>query len=104
MRPPLRLTLPEMVDAVRAGARQCNCCRRGRTERPAVYSQRKPLRDSLKSGYRIELQGAVEESANSQTSINAKMPAMVLVIVLLLMVQLLNQKPGYKDPALNFVI
>jgi multidrug efflux pump subunit AcrB len=54
----------------------------------AVYSQLKPLRDSLKSGYRIELQGAVEESAKSQESINAKMPAMLLVIVLLLMVQL----------------
>jgi len=54
----------------------------------AVYSQLKPLRDSLTSGYRIELQGAVEESAKSQESINAKMPAMVLVIVLLLMVQL----------------
>jgi multidrug efflux pump subunit AcrB len=54
----------------------------------AVYSQLTPLRDSLKSGYRIELQGAVEESAKSQASINAKMPAMVLVIVLLLMVQL----------------
>jgi hypothetical protein len=39
-------------------------------------------------GYRIELQGAVEESAKSQASINAKMPAMLVVIVLLLMIQL----------------
>jgi multidrug efflux pump subunit AcrB len=48
----------------------------------------KSLRDSLQSGYRIELQGAVEESAKSQTSINEKMPAMLLTVLLLLMVQL----------------
>ena len=34
------------------------------------------------------MQGAVEELATSQTSINEKMPAMLLVILLLLMVQL----------------
>lgn len=54
----------------------------------AVFAKLKPLRDSLSSGYRIEMQGAVEESAKSQTSINEKMPAMLLVILLLLMVQL----------------
>jgi multidrug efflux pump subunit AcrB len=54
----------------------------------AVYAKLKPLRDALTSGYRIELQGAVEESAKSQDSINAKMPVMLLVILLLLMVQL----------------
>ena len=54
----------------------------------AVYAKLAPLRESLPVGYRIELQGAVEESAKSQASINAKMPAMLLVIVLLLMVQL----------------
>ena len=53
-----------------------------------VYAALKPLRDGLPAGYRIELQGAVEESATSQASINAKMPAMLLVILLLLMVQL----------------
>jgi multidrug efflux pump subunit AcrB len=46
------------------------------------------LRDSLPADYRIEMQGAVEESAKNQTSINEKMPAMLLVILLLLMVQL----------------
>jgi multidrug efflux pump subunit AcrB len=54
----------------------------------AVFAKLKPLRDALPMGYRIELQGAVEESAKSQGSINQKMPAMLLAIVLLLMVQL----------------
>ena len=54
----------------------------------AVFAKLKPLRDALPAGYRIELQGAVEESATSQTSINEKMPVMLLVILLLLMVQL----------------
>lgn len=54
----------------------------------AVYAQLKPLIDSLPLGYSIEPQGAVEESQISQASINAMMPAMVLVILLLLMIQL----------------
>jgi multidrug efflux pump subunit AcrB len=54
----------------------------------AVFAKLKPLRDALPPDYRIELQGAVEESAKSQTSINEKMPIMVLVILVLLMVQL----------------
>jgi multidrug efflux pump subunit AcrB len=54
----------------------------------AVFAKLKPLRDALPAGYRIELQGAVEESAKSQTSINEKMPVMLLVVLLLLMVQL----------------
>jgi len=54
----------------------------------AVLAKLKPLLDRLSADYRIELQGAVEESAKSQTSINEKMPVMLLVILLLLMVQL----------------
>jgi multidrug efflux pump subunit AcrB len=54
----------------------------------AVFARLKPLRDALPADYRIELQGAVEESAKSQASINEKMPVMLLVILLLLMVQL----------------
>jgi multidrug efflux pump len=54
----------------------------------AVFAKLKPLRDALPAGYRIELQGAVEESAKSQASINEKMPVMLLAILLLLMVQL----------------
>jgi multidrug efflux pump subunit AcrB len=54
----------------------------------AIFAQLQPLRDALPFGYRIEMQGAVEESAISQDSINAKMPVMWLVIILLLMIQL----------------
>jgi multidrug efflux pump subunit AcrB len=54
----------------------------------AVFAKLKPLRDELPANYRIELQGAVEEAAISQDSINEKIPAMVLVILLLLMIQL----------------
>jgi multidrug efflux pump len=54
----------------------------------AIFAQLQPLRAGLSPDYRIEMQGAVEESAKSQTSINEKMPAMLLVILLLLMIQL----------------
>jgi multidrug efflux pump subunit AcrB len=54
----------------------------------AVLAQLKPLRDRPSADYLIEMQGAVEESAKSQSSINEKMPAMLLVILLLLMIQL----------------
>jgi multidrug efflux pump subunit AcrB len=54
----------------------------------AIYSQLAGLRAALPVGYRLEMQGAVEESATSQGSINAKMPVMLLAIVLLLMIQL----------------
>jgi multidrug efflux pump subunit AcrB len=53
-----------------------------------VFAKLEPLRARLPADYRIELQGAVEESAKGQTSINEKMPVMFLVILLLLMVQL----------------
>jgi multidrug efflux pump subunit AcrB len=46
------------------------------------------LRNSLPLGYRIEMQGAVEESAKGQASIAAKVPVLVIAILLLLMVQL----------------
>jgi multidrug efflux pump len=54
----------------------------------AVFTMLKPLRDALSADYLVELQGAVEESAKSQASINEKMPAMLLVVLLLLMIQL----------------
>jgi multidrug efflux pump subunit AcrB len=54
----------------------------------AVFAKLQALRDGLAPGYRVELQGAVEESATSQDSINEKMPVMLLVVLLLLMVQL----------------
>ncbi len=53
-----------------------------------IYAELQPLRDALSLDYQVEMQGAVEESEISQSSINAKMPAMLLFIVLLLMIQL----------------
>lgn len=53
-----------------------------------MYADMKPLRDSLPAGYNIEIQGGAEDSAESQASIAAKAPVMLLVIVLLLMAQL----------------
>jgi len=54
----------------------------------AIYDRLAPLRNSLPLGYRIEMQGAVEESAKGQTSIAAKVPVLVIAVLLLLMVQL----------------
>ena len=54
----------------------------------AIYKQLEPLRKTLPLGYRIEMQGAVEESATAQASIAAKIPVLVITILLLLMVQL----------------
>ena len=53
-----------------------------------IYKQLEPLRNSLPLGYRIEMQGAVEESAKSQASIAAKAPILAIAILILLMVQL----------------
>ncbi len=54
----------------------------------SVFNDLKPLRDGLAPGYKIEIQGGVEESATSQASIAAKVPVMLIIIVLLLMIQL----------------
>jgi multidrug efflux pump subunit AcrB len=54
----------------------------------AIFAKLAPLRAELPVGYRIELQGAVEEASKSQTSINEKMPIMLMVILVLLMIQL----------------
>lgn len=53
-----------------------------------LFNGLKPLRDSLAPGYKVEIQGGAEDAAESQASIAAKAPIMLLVIVLLLMVQL----------------
>ncbi len=53
-----------------------------------LYAELKPLRDGLAPGYKVEIQGGAEDAAESQASIAAKAPVMLLVIVLLLMVQL----------------
>jgi multidrug efflux pump subunit AcrB len=54
----------------------------------AIYKQLDPLRNSLALGYRIEMQGAVEESAKGQDSITAKAPILFIAVLLLLMIQL----------------
>ena len=53
-----------------------------------LYAGMQDLRDRLPAGYRIEVQGSAEDSAESQASIAAKAPVMLLVIVVLLMAQL----------------
>lgn len=52
------------------------------------YNSIADLRASLPAGYKIEIQGGAEDSAESQASIAAKAPIMLLVILVLLMVQL----------------
>ncbi|MFZ1106103.1 MAG: efflux RND transporter permease subunit [Hyphomicrobiaceae bacterium] len=54
----------------------------------AIFARLSALRAALPIGYRIELQGAVEEASKSQASINEKMPIMLMVILVLLMIQL----------------
>ena len=46
------------------------------------------LRAGLPDGYRIEMGGAIEESAKGQGSINKMMPLMLLIMVTVLMLQL----------------
>jgi multidrug efflux pump subunit AcrB len=54
----------------------------------AIDRKLESLRASLPVGYRIEVGGPVEENAKGQTSINAQMPIMVIVVLTLLMIQL----------------
>jgi len=70
----VRATLPDDVQANDVTAK--------------LYADMKPLRDSLPAGYKIEVQGGTEDAAESQASIAAKAPIMLLVIVVLLMIQL----------------
>jgi len=53
-----------------------------------IYKKLDGLRASLPVGYRIEVGGPVEESAKGQSSINAQMPIMAIVVLTLLMIQL----------------
>jgi multidrug efflux pump len=54
----------------------------------AIEKKLNALRASLPVGYRIEVGGPVEESGKGQTSINAQMPIMAIVVLTLLMIQL----------------
>jgi multidrug efflux pump len=56
----------------------------------AVSKALEPIRTTLKSGYRIELGGAIEESAKGNASIFKLFPVMGLVMMTLLMIQLQN--------------
>jgi multidrug efflux pump subunit AcrB len=47
-----------------------------------------PLRKQLPVGYRIEIGGSVEQNGKAQASINAQMPALVVAVLVLLMIQL----------------
>lgn len=59
---------------------------------PVVTAQINPqldlIRATLPDGYRIDVGGAVEESAKGQNSINAMMPVMMMIMVTTLMIQL----------------
>jgi multidrug efflux pump len=48
----------------------------------------KPIRDSMRPGYRIEVAGAVEESSKGQGSIAAGLPVALFIMFTLLMLQL----------------
>lgn len=65
---------------------------RGNVQAPTVVAEIEsvlgPLRAKLPTGYRIEVGGAVEESAKGQASIMAVMPAMIVIMLTVLMVQL----------------
>lgn len=63
---------------------------------PDVTAALKPKMDqlaiSLPLGYGIEVGGATESSAKAQHSVNAVMPATIIVVLLLLMIQLQDMK------------
>ena len=54
----------------------------------AIWARLKPIRDSLEPGYRMEMGGAIEESAKGNASIFVLFPLMVVVMLTLLMIQL----------------
>jgi multidrug efflux pump len=64
----------------------------GHIQAPVVSNQidpaLDPIRAQLPTGYRIEVGGAIEESARGQESVNAVMPVMLLTVVTLLMLHL----------------
>jgi multidrug efflux pump len=54
----------------------------------AIDKKLDAIRHALPVGYRIEVGGPVEENAKGQSSINAQLPIMVIVVLTLLMIQL----------------
>lgn len=57
-----------------------------------IYDMTRELRSSLPLGYAIEQAGSLEDSARSQKYIVRPVPAMILVIMTLLMIQIRNGK------------
>jgi multidrug efflux pump len=53
-----------------------------------IYDQLAPLRAQLPPGYSIAISGALEQNKIANDSINAQMPKMAVLILLLLMIQL----------------
>ena len=66
----------------------------GDIQAPVVSMQIEPRLDELRAklppGYSIVMGGAIEESAKGQSSINAVVPVMILIMLTLLMIQLQN--------------
>ncbi len=64
----------------------------GPVQAPVVSNEIEPKLDAIRAklppGYRIEMGGAIEESARGQASVNAVMPIMLLTVVTLLMLHL----------------
>jgi multidrug efflux pump subunit AcrB len=54
----------------------------------AIWPKLQPIRDQLQPAYRIEMGGAIEESAKGNASIFVLFPLMVIVMLTLLMIQL----------------
>jgi multidrug efflux pump subunit AcrB len=64
----------------------------GGMQAPVASAQVNPMLDGIRAklpdGYRIEMGGAIEESAKGRNSINAMLPVMVIIMVTTLMIQL----------------
>ncbi len=52
-----------------------------------IWPRLKPLRDAMPAGYRIEIGGAIEESAKGNASIAAVAPVMIIIMLTLIMIQ-----------------
>nr|WP_325263356.1 efflux RND transporter permease subunit [uncultured Rhizobium sp.] len=70
----VKATLPDGVEPTQASVN--------------LYNSMADLRAALPAGYSVDIQGGAEDAAESQASIAAKAPIMLLVIMLLLMMQL----------------
>jgi multidrug efflux pump len=52
-----------------------------------IWPRLKSLRDSMPAGYRMEIGGAIEESAKGNASIAAVAPVMIIIMLTLIMIQ-----------------